>query len=64
MEIKLQGSEESFRKLVVELNSNFLYIARDQGHPVYLLIQDIEDQLEPNAERAHDFIDLDEIFEE
>jgi len=59
MKIELRGTEDSFRKLIKDLGRG-QHIFRDPGHPLANLISEIEDQLDPNADREFDFIDLDE----
>lgn len=60
MMIELRGNEASFRKLVKA-------ILADQPFPsteLHGFIAEIEDQLEPNADREFDFIELDELMGE
>lgn len=64
LEIKVQGSREHFKLLVKEIMTAFPHIDRDPGHPLYSFVQEIEDQLEPNADREFDFIDLYDLFRE
>lgn len=59
MKIELRGSEASFRKLIEDISRD-RHIFRDPGHPLANFVAEIEDQLEPNAERAFDFVNLDE----
>jgi hypothetical protein len=61
LSIRLEGTSESFKRLVQDLSTN-KHIFRDPGHPLANFIAEIEDQLEDNADPEFDFIDLDEVY--
>lgn len=63
MVIELRGDPDHFRKLIQELSRN-RDIFRDPGHPLAYMVSEIEDQLEPNADRSFDWVDLEEMFAE
>lgn len=54
--IELRGSIPAYRAFVADMDSSdpSLYYGR--------VIAEIEDQLEENADREFDFVDLDEIY--
>ena len=59
--IELQGDEASLRKLAADIAQD-RHIFEHPGHPLAIFIAEIEDQLEPDADREHDFINLNEIY--
>lgn len=56
--IVLQGDEAAMRAFATDL----VNAAPHHGHELVLVAREIEDQLEPNADRELDFIDLDELY--
>jgi hypothetical protein len=64
MKIELRGTDQAFKLLVKEIMSGQQFINRDEGHPLYSFVQQLEDQLEETADREMDFICIDELFEE
>lgn len=56
--IVLQGSEEVMRAFARDL----VNCATHRGHDLVAVAEEIEDQLEPEADREHDFVDLDAVY--
>lgn len=61
--LQLHGLPSDFKKIIGELIDTG-EINPDQDHPLANLILKIEGQLNPQADRTLDFIDLAEIFKE
>lgn len=63
IKIELRGREINFRRLIRSI-STMPFFSMDPDHPLTKLLTELEDQLDPQADRTLDFIDLAEIFKE
>lgn len=65
MKIELRGTEEEFEKFVALMDSLIRSSANSEARlTLDRICAEIEDQMEPGAERSMDFVDLKDIFAE